>query len=307
MSGLTTTHDSAVTEDQIDHLGHMNVRFYAENAMRGTTALLAELDGWPEGRHLVFDSYTRHRREQLLGTPLVVRSAVLDAGATGLRLHHELAAEDTGVLAATFVHRVCPLDPAHARLPVPDAAIATARAEAIPHPEHAATRTISLDADLLAVAPDLATVQARGLAFRKERRVEAAECDAAGRYRIELAAMLTWGGEQVEGEAPDHLHETSTGELIGWASMETRAVFGELPRAGDRIQSFAAGVALHDKVMHRMNWAFDLDSGALLAAFESVSMAFDVRSRKPMTIPDGYRRVEEPRLQPDLAPQVPLT
>ena len=32
MSELRTTHESAVTDDQIDHLGHMNVRFYAVNA-----------------------------------------------------------------------------------------------------------------------------------------------------------------------------------------------------------------------------------------------------------------------------------
>ncbi len=43
MSGLTTTHTSTVTEDQIDHLGHMNVRFYAVNARAGTDALLADL------------------------------------------------------------------------------------------------------------------------------------------------------------------------------------------------------------------------------------------------------------------------
>jgi acyl-CoA thioesterase FadM len=300
---LRTTHTSTVTEDQIDHLGHMNVRFYAENAMRGTSAMVADLDGWPAGRHLVHDAYTRHHREQLLGTPLVVRSAVLGADASGVRLHHELAAEETGVLAATFVHRVCPLGPDGARLPVPDDAVAGAERSAIPHPEHAATRTVSLDADLLAAAPELETVLERGLAFRKERRVGAEECDGSGRYRVELAPMLTWGGEQVEGEAPDHLHETATGELIGWASMETRAVFGELPTVGTRVQSFAAGVAMHDKVLHRVNWAFDLDSGALLTAFESVSMAFDVRGRRAMSIPDGYRRVEEARLHPDLAPQ----
>ena len=54
---------------------------------------------------------------------------------------------------------------------------------------------------------------------------------------------------------------------------------------------------------HRVHWAFDLDSGALLTAFESVSMAFDIQGRRPMSIPEGYRRRELERLQPDLAPQ----
>ncbi|MFT6393412.1 MAG: hypothetical protein ACJA14_002942, partial [Ilumatobacter sp.] len=30
--GLAVTHTSTVTADQIDHLGHMNVRYYGVNA-----------------------------------------------------------------------------------------------------------------------------------------------------------------------------------------------------------------------------------------------------------------------------------
>ena len=77
---------------------------------------------------------------------------------------------------------------------------------------------------------------------------------------------------------------------MGWASMETRVQVGELPTVGDRIQSFGAGVAVHDKVTHRVHWAFDVESGELLTAFESISMAFDITGRRPMWIPDGYRQ-----------------
>lgn len=299
---LRVTHTSTVTEDQIDHLGHMNVRYYAANALAGTCAVLSELDGFGERPHMVHDAYTRHRHEQLLGAELVVRSAILGADDGGVRIHHELANAATGELAATFVHRASPVDGDVRLLPVPDLAIAAARAVAVEHPAHAPTRTISLDADLRATAPGLATVQERGLAFRKPRRVEAAECDAEGRYLVEMAPALTWGGEQVEGEAPDHLLETPSGELMGWASMETRAVFGKLPRLGIEVQSFAATVAVHDKVIHRVSWVYDLDSGELLTAFETVSMAFDIRSRRPMSIPDAHRASEEQRLHRDLAP-----
>ena len=37
-TALTVTRRSSVTEDQIDHLGHMNVRFYGVNAQAGTTS-----------------------------------------------------------------------------------------------------------------------------------------------------------------------------------------------------------------------------------------------------------------------------
>jgi acyl-CoA thioesterase FadM len=300
---LRTTHTSTVTEDQIDHLGHMNVMHYGANALVGTRTVVRGLPGWGDGGFLVFDTYTRHHHEQLLGSDLVVRSALLGADEGAVRIHHELRNAATDDIAATFVHGVHPVAADGTRRPVPAETIALATAEAVPHPDYAATRTISLDADLLAGSPSLDTLLARGLAFRKPRLVSADECDAGGRYRVEMAPALTWAGEQVEGEAPDHLHETASGELMGWASMETRAVFEALPRVGQRVQSFAAGVAMHDKVIHRVNWAYALDTGTLLTAFESVSMAFDIRGRRAMSIPEGFRRAESGRLQPDLAPQ----
>jgi acyl-CoA thioesterase FadM len=300
---LRTTHTSTVTEDQIDHLGHMNVRFYAVNAHAGTDALLSGLAGWGDRPYAVHDIYTRHHREQLLGTRLVVRSAVLGATDTELRIHDELAAVESGELAATFVHRLSPLDGDGRPTALPEAVRAAAEAEAIPLPDHAATRTVSLDADLLAGAPDLELVRERGLAMRRERRVSRDECDEDGSYRVELAPLLTWAGEPLEGEQGEILHETSDGHLMGWASMETRVQVGVLPRKGARIQSFGASVAIHDKVTHRVHWAYDLDSAELLTAFEAVSMAFDITARRPLSIPEGYRQRELERLQPDLAPQ----
>jgi acyl-CoA thioesterase FadM len=296
---LRTTHTSSVTEDQIDHLGHMNVRYYAANAHAGTRAILAGLPGWG-GPHQVHDTYTRHHREQLLGTDLVVRSAVLGAGRAGVRIHHELAAADSGELAATFVHVASPLGEDGRRATLPDELIAVAEADATPLPDYAASRTISLDDELLAGAPSLEVLQARDLATRKERTVTPEECDAAGRYRVELAAMLTWGGEPREGAEPELLHTTGDGIVMGWAVMETRIQVGRLPDLGTRIQPFSATVAMHDKVIHQLHWTFDVERGELLAVFEAVSLAFDVNGRRPIPIPAGYRERTQRALQPDL-------
>jgi acyl-CoA thioesterase FadM len=303
MSELLTTHESTVTPDQIDHLGHMNVRFYAVNAQAGTQALLATIPGWGDRPHIVHDVYTRHHREQLLGTPLAVRSAVVGAGPDGLRLHHELAAIDTGTLAATFVHGISALDEGGGRAPLPDRLVAEAADLVIPLPDYATTRTISLDTDLMASSPSLATLRERGLAIRRDRRVGAEECDDHGRYRVEVAPMLVWGGEPI---GPGHgpmLEETPDGAPMGWATMETRLQFRRLPVAGDRIQSFGAGIAVHDKVTHRIHWTFDVDRGDLLTTFEVVSLAFDIRARRPLPIPEANRRRELAALQPDLAPR----
>ena len=96
--------------------------------------------------------------------------------------------------------------------------------------------------------------------------------------------------------------EDENGVRMGWASMETRVRFGTMPRVGARIQSFGAGVAVHDKVTHRVHWTYDLDTEQLLTAFKAISMAFDIVGRRPMSIPETYRQRELDALQPDLAP-----
>ena len=156
MNELTITHRSTVTEDQIDHLGHMNVRYYAVNARAATTSLLAAL-GWAEpGNADVYDMYTRHHREQLLGAQLEVRSGVIAADSNSIRLYHELANATSGELAATFVYRVrtsssAPLD----------------HLDTVEVPAHGAPRSIDLDAELS--APPLAQVDQLGLAMRAPR------------------------------------------------------------------------------------------------------------------------------------------
>lgn len=303
---LRTTHTSAVTEDQIDHLGHMNVRYYAANAHAGTRAMLAEL-GWGDRSYQVHDAYTRHHREQMLGTPLVVRSAVLGVDAHSVRLHHELADADTGAFGATFVHRVSPLDDDGHRIDVAPDVVVAATAEVIPTPEHAATRTISLANDLLATPATLDVVRERGLAVRKPRVIPAEECDSDGRYRIEQAALLTWGGEFVDpDDASDLFYDTPDGVRMGWAAMETRVQIGRLPKLGDRIQAFGAIASVQDKVAHRIHWVFDLDDGALILSFEVVNMAFDVQGRRSMSIPEPLRARQLGAMHDDLTPRPAL-
>src|SRR5919112_823847 len=137
---LRATHTSSVTEDQIDHLGHMNVRFYAVNAHAGLASFLTDLPAWGERPYVVHDTYTRHFHEQLLGSPLEVRSGVLSADARGLRIHHELRNSATDDLAATFVHRVSPLDEDGHRLPLSEDVAASALAGAIAQPDSAVPR-----------------------------------------------------------------------------------------------------------------------------------------------------------------------
>lgn len=301
---LTTTHHSSVTEDQIDHLGHMNVRFYGANAVAGGDALVQSMVRDEAITLRPYDAYTRHHREQLLGSRLVVRSGVLAADETALRLYHELANEDMGVLAATFVHRCSiPTSGADGAIALPAALVAAGNTRSGEIPAHGASRSININADPHQSAPTFDEANSRGLAMRKVRAVSAEECDGTGAYILSAAPMLTWGGESATNKVPEMLHDVPGGIRMGWASMETRHVIARLPRLGDRVQSFSAVVRLEDKTSQRMMWVFDVDSGELLTTFEIVNLAFDIEARAAMSIPAHIRAWETSALHADLAPR----
>ena len=128
------------------------------------------------------------------------------------------------------------------------------------------------------------------------------ECDEAGAYLAAAAPFLTWGGEPTSNKVLEMLHELPGGVTMGWASMETRMVIARLPRLGDRVQSFSAAIALHDKVTHRVQWVYDLERGDLLTTFEIVNLAFDIKARAAMSIPANIRSAERALVHEDLAP-----
>lgn len=272
--GLTVTHTSTVTEDQIDHLGHMNVRYYAVNARAATRSFL--------GTGEVFDMYTRHFREQLLGTELDVRSGVLSTDTDSTKVYHELANAATGDLAATFVYRV--------RAQAPDDS-------SIELPAHGQPRSIDIDAAMSSPAID--ELRSLGLAMRAERTIVHDDLGSGDTVSASMVPMLFWGGESLDGKEQQLVHTGPNGENIGWATMETRAVVNRLPGLGTRIQSFGATTAIADKTTQTSMWVYDLDSGDLLAAFEVVSVLFDIGARRAMSIPDDMRAEQTAQLHPE--------
>ena len=83
MSQLRRTYEGSVPPEEIDHLGHMNVRFYATKARAASASLLADYGLSPDAcaergvRMAIPDAFTLHLREQLEGARLVVDTGVL--------------------------------------------------------------------------------------------------------------------------------------------------------------------------------------------------------------------------------------
>jgi acyl-CoA thioester hydrolase len=300
-------HRTVVAPEEIDHLGHMNVHFYAVHAREGADRLLASIgmaqatSERPTSTVAQRDIYVRHHREQREGAALEVRGGVLDAGPGGVRLYQELANADDGELAATFVlaFELLDADGGEPRA-LPADVLAAADARRVELPEHGRWRSISPDADVVGTAPSLDLLVERDLAHRKVRTL--GPLPGGGGHVSDLPiAELVWGGEPVPGRAFQPLHALPEGGHMGFATLETRATWARWPRADDRVQAFGAEVERSEKTMLTRNWVYDVDRSALVAVFSVVNVAFDTTTRRAIPIPDELRRRWDARLHTDLA------
>ena len=276
---LAISHTSTVTSDQIDELGHMNVRWYGANAH---AASIEMCDRMGLQSPTISSTYTRHHHEQMEGNKLEVRSAVL--GGKQLRFFHELRNQANNDLAATFVHE---LD--HPAIETPT----------IELPEYGQARSIDLEVDRMASAPTMAELQARGLAARRERDVTTEDSLGAEIVPTWLTNNLMWGGERLD-EETSWIQETEDGDRVAFASMETRLRIGRPVALGTRIQSFSAAIYLGAKISHELNWVFEVGSAELLAVAETIDLAFSVSKRRSTDMPPAVRAREAERLHPDL-------
>jgi acyl-CoA thioester hydrolase len=303
---LTLLHEAPVAENEIDDLGHMNVRYYGERALDSTHELLSNHGLSPDSCESVgavldvFDIYTRHHREQLAGAPLAVRGGVLDAGDDGVRLYHELTNTDSGELAATFVHRIQLRDLESRSAVVLPADVRKSLGESIVGwPEHGQSRTIDLDR----TAPPLTLAEARrrGLAIRKERRVRADECDANGFAPPSRRLELVWGGEPLHpGANGPPMFDLDDGGRMSLAALETRSLLFESPKVGTLIQSFSAIVEIARKTIVRRTWVFDVERARLLHNNMMVDIALHLGERRSLEIPANVRSTFEAEAQLDL-------
>ena len=269
---LSITYTTTVAPDQIDELGHMNVRWYGHSA-RAATAELCERLGL--GSPAILSAYTRHHHEQMEGNDLEVRSGLL-GGSGRLRLYHELRNRANGDLAATFVYQ---LDHSAVDAPV------------IEIPEYGKPRTLDLDIDRLANPPTIDELRDRGLATRIGRQVTTDD---------QHPNDLFWGGERPDGET-SWIHETVDGDRVASATMESRIWMHFFPTIGTRIQSFVANIDVGDKITHELGWVYDIDSSDVIAAFEGVDLAFSINQRRSVVTPTEVRERELARHHPDLA------
>jgi acyl-CoA thioester hydrolase len=306
LTSLERLYEGKVGAEEIDDLGHMNVRYYGERALDATDRLLGAHGLDPrtcESMNAsleVNDIYTRHLREQMAGAPLAVMGGVLEAHADGVRLYHELSNTENSDLAATFVHcvRLRSRDDL-STLALPEMAAKSLREAIVSWPEHGRPRSIDLDRQAFPLS--LSDARERGLALRKERFVLEDECGSSGSVPAGRRQDLVWGGEPIaphSGGPP--IFDLEDGSRMSMAALETRSQLIEAPRLGMRIQSFSATVDVAKKTTIRRAWVFDVVRERLLFSNTFVDIALHLGKRRSMEIPPEMRARLEASAHADL-------
>ncbi len=314
-------HSSVITADEIDGLGHLNVRYYLSRAQAANRALLAELGLGPEvldalgARLAQVDSYTRYHREQFEDATLNVRGGVLEVGRGTIRAYFEVDNDAKGEVAASFIMVMALVDRAtRAPLALPDAVVAATAGLMTELPDHGRPRTVDLgtprlDVTYEALAARLGDEIADPMSRRMEATIAAEDCDEHG-FLSDTEDMMFGmlrnmrpaddGRPQLQQWGPPTF-TTDEGHRFGWASMETRIVRIAQPRAGDQVCSIGAEIGLHDKVRHSRRWIFNVTTGQVVSMNDNIALALDLDARRPIPIPPTLRGQLEKRHFPDFA------
>src|SRR5687768_16852617 len=116
MPGLATTHHGVVYPWHCDHMGHLNVAWYASKFDEATWHLFARVGLTPtalrdQRRGMVAaEQRTFLKRELRAGDLLTVSSGVLEVRPKGLRFVHEMRNAESGELCAVMISAGVHLD-----------------------------------------------------------------------------------------------------------------------------------------------------------------------------------------------------
>ena len=298
-NGLRRVGEHRIVKADVDAIGHMSVRRYAELAETTATRLFDGLGDRSAGSATVptiTDIMTRQHGEQFLGAHLLIDASVVVAGVEGITLHIELR-NGQEELASTHLVRIELFDTAK-RFPVtiPKGIVSEAMEMFAEQPPYGRPRRLN-DRPWRGLA--LGDLAGREVEVWSERVVAPDECDALDWF-AGGPTQLAWGPPDIERPVTQWRFETPDGGVYALANVEHRRLVASLPRLGAPLRTVAVNVAIERNRRVRREWTFDLDTGALHAVGEFVDLLVDLRSRRAADVPDAVRRLLGRHLYPEL-------
>ncbi len=308
-------HESTVLPEEIDSLGHMNVRYYMARMERANAVLI---EGLGLDEHTLaasflrrVDTYTRFQREQFEGAPLHTQGGILNVSEGGMQSYIQIQNPDTQDVAATFIATTALIQRAtRTQRPFPIQPNKPQQSTWIELPDYAHPRSLSLEpvntqVRLQELDDCLPDVESTGMMSGKRvATIDQTDVDADGWLREDIELMFLPFAKMVQTENTQHgppVFQTGSGQRVGWAVMETRNILYAQPRLGDEIAYFSADLRLQEKSRLSRRWAFKKETGELLGISDSVGLCIDLDARRAIEWPQEIRAQIEPLLQPHLA------
>ncbi|XOV82810.1 MAG: thioesterase family protein [bacterium] len=312
---MQVLHTSTVLAEEIDSLGHMNVRYYMTRMQSANRQLVDSLDLDADIAQHSFlrsvDTYTRFRNEQFEGATLETAGGLLSIEEGGVQSYIEIRNPDTGDVAATFIVTTALIDRKTREtqiLPLP--AKPGDGPAFINVPAYARPRSLTLgpantDISLALLQASIPDVDGGGMmSGKRQTRIEKEDVDAQGWLKEDVELMFLPFAKMVleEGIKPGPpVVTTSDGLRIGWAVMETRTMLFAQPRLGDELSYFSTDLKVEAKSRLSRRWAMNTHTGQLLGMSDTVGVCIDLDARRAIEWPEEIRAQIEKYQQPQLA------
>ncbi len=279
MPELIPTYATAVNSWQCDENDHLNVQFYTEFGHEASALLMAMLGLGPRAAAAAglatrpATDHIRYLREFRVVEPVEVRSAPVEVGERHLVAYHEVRNTADNSLAATVCRRI------DSDRSWPAAFRARAEAACLDLPAAARPRSVGTP-----VLPDVALADAAriGLILVGRTLIKPQECDEHGVFlprhqfgRYSDAAPMLWNHMGFDRSA---MQDRQEGSVV----VETLHYYRRAARAGDLMVIMSGLADFTDKTLRLVHYAFDSESGTLVACSEGIGMKFDQKIRKIM-------------------------
>ena len=299
MTELKVLHESTVQSEEIDALGHMNVRYYMTRVDQANRSMLAEMGIQEEPGKAIrrLDTYTRFHREQFVDAPLHTLGGLIEVEGSDesreVNGYFEIRNPDNNQVAASFILQSCLIDVSSQQ--VLDISVQSTNSSGYSTivPEHGMPRSLSLNVpartsleELLAVVGDDPTPGM--MSGRHESMVHADDCDPDGRLREEVDLMFVLHrpttGDESETAGPPIMRDAE-GRRYSWAMIETRSLVWHRPMLGETVLSIGADIAHGEKWRQSRRWMFAEKTGLLLGISDSVGLCIDLDARRSIPMP----------------------
>jgi acyl-CoA thioester hydrolase len=293
-----------VKSDQLDEMGHLNVRFYVALAMEGLTGLAHALGmsgafSSDAGATLIVrEHHIRFLREARARAPLHMTAEVLSMEETDARVLFVLWHSLSGEAAATYNTVISHVDAKELR-PFPWPAVARERSEGLMGdlPDFARARSTPLDPVEPRARMDAA--DELGLPVIARGAIGAADCDGFGRMQAEhFMGFIVSGIPQMSNGFREAVVEATDPKpaRVGNAALEYRLLYLDWPRTGDLYVIRTGVLDFDQRGMNVVHWMLDPVSGRAWGSCQAYIVTFDLEARKIMPVPPAARTVLDERI-----------